>query len=315
MQQTSSLDAPPKKITDRLKPGLRTVWSSGFSRAALPVRLCLGRIYRARVVPGRSGFRLPAIALLLALLCFGCATPGGTSQPDHKFEFSRDTFAFPNELVWEYHYDSKGEWVSNRRNPPAQYAQHCFVLARSTRQFFLNCRFDPSLPKADNKTYSYLIQKVAGSNPRHELSADHKIVIPGYANLREFSEAHEDLLKQNCGGAWQSYFQRGHWRMIFPFSRRQQAGVANSLTEHLTRGDLLVVHVVRFPQLTINHAVVLFDFKSDGDQIVFQMYDPNHPAKPEALTYDRTRTFQMAANDYFPGGRVDVYEVYWKWNY
>lgn len=266
--------------------------------------------------PRRAGSRMALIAILLAIQCFGCATSRRTTTADHKFQFQQDTFAFPNELVWEYHYDSKGNWVSNRRNPPAKYSQHCFVLARSTRQFFLNARFDPALPKADDKTYRSLVRKVAASNPRQALPAGGKIVIPGYANLREFSAAHESLLKENCGGAWQSYFQRGHWRMIFPFSRHQQARVADSLTQHLARGDLLVVHVVRFPQLTINHAVVLFDFNSDENQIAFQMYDPNHPARPELLTYDRaSRTFNMPANDYFPGGRVDIYEVYWKWNY
>ena len=266
--------------------------------------------------PSRACRQMALIAILLAIQCFGCATSRRTTTADHKFQFQQDTFAFPNELVWEYHYDSKGNWVSNRRNPPAKYSQHCFVLARSTRQFFLNARFDPALPKADEKTYRSLVRKVAASNPRQALPAGDKIVIPGYANLREFSAAHESLLKENCGGAWQSYFQRGHWRMIFPFSRHQQARVADSLTQHLARGDLLVVHVVRFPQLTINHAVVLFDFNSDENQIAFQMYDPNHPARPELLTYDRaSRTFNMPANDYFPGGRVDIYEVYWKWNY
>lgn len=271
---------------------------------------------RLKSSPCKTGLHPAVIAILLALQCFGCATSHQLATPDHKFEFQNDTFAFPNELVWEYHYDTKGNWVSNRRNPPAEYAQHCFVLARSTRQFFLNARFDPTLPKADEKTYRELVRKVATSNPRHALPADGKIVIPGYADLRDFSAAHEQLLKESCGGAWQSYFQRGHWRMIFPFSRRQQAQVADSLTNHLVSGDLLVVHVVRFPQLTINHAVVLFGFNAEGNKIAFQMYDPNHPSKPEALTYDRaTRTFQMPANDYFPGGRVDVYEVYWKWNY
>jgi len=261
--------------------------------------------------------RIGSPLLLLAVFCVGCATSARQEAiSHHKFNFQRDTFAFANELVWEYHYDSNGKWVSNRRNPPAHYSQHCFVLARSTRQFFLNGRFDASLPKTDEKTYRSLIREITASNPRHPLPENRKIVIPGYADLREFSEAHEYLLKDNCGGAWQSYFQRGHWRMILPFTRHQQAGVVESLTQHLNRGDLLVVHVVRFPQLTINHAVVLFDFQATSDQITFKIYDPNHPSEPGTLIFDRrSRTFQMPANDYFPGGRVDVYEVYWKWDY
>ncbi len=77
-----------------------------------------------------------------------------------------------------------------------------------------------------------------------------------------------------------------------------------------------VVHVVRFPQLTINHAVVLFAATETTNEIRFATYDPNNPAHPAVLTYDRaSRTFNFPANDYFPGGRVDVYEVYRDWRY
>jgi len=68
--------------------------------------------------------------------------------------------------------------------------------------------------------------------------------------------------------------------------------------------------------LTINHAIVLFDSTHTDGEIMFSTYDPNKPDKPTVLTYHRdTRTFTFPANDYFPGGRVDVYEVYRDWRY
>jgi hypothetical protein len=77
-----------------------------------------------------------------------------------------------------------------------------------------------------------------------------------------------------------------------------------------------VVHLVRFPQLTINHAVVLFDATESEKEIRFTAYDPNNPKIPVPLTYNRaSRTFEFPANDYYPGGRVDVYEVYLDWRY
>ena len=104
--------------------------------------------------------------------------------------------------------------------------------------------------------------------------------------------------------------------MIFPFSRGQQAAMAEQLLAELERNPPVVVHVLLFPQLTINHALVLFGAFQKEHEIIFQVYDPNDPAQPSVMTYDRTtRTFQMPANDYFPGGRVDVYEVYHKWDY
>jgi hypothetical protein len=77
-----------------------------------------------------------------------------------------------------------------------------------------------------------------------------------------------------------------------------------------------LVHVVRFPQLTINHAVLLYAAKETDKEILFTTYDPNKPEHPAMLTFDRaTRTFSFPFNDYWPGGRLDVYEIYRSWKY
>src|SRR5260370_38305921 len=103
---------------------------------------------------------------------------------------------------------------------------------------------------------------------------------------------------------------------MFPFSGGHQAKTAKQLLADLKRDPPVVVHLVRFPQLTINHAVVVIGASQNEKEIPFEIYDPNHPAQPSVITYDRaTRTFLLSANDYFPGGRVDVYEVYHKWDY
>ncbi|PYI79727.1 MAG: hypothetical protein DME26_22915 [Verrucomicrobia bacterium] len=142
------------------------------------------------------------------------------------------------------------------------------------------------------------------------------MVIPGFTDLNAFSLAQEQLLKDECGGAWQSYFQRGNWRMIVPFSRTHQARMAEQLVNSLKRNRPSVVHLARFPSLSINHAVVLFAATETGCEIHFAIYDPNDPEKPATLTYDRTaRTFYFPANFYFAGGRVDVYEIYHAVNY
>jgi hypothetical protein len=247
--------------------------------------------------------------LLLAILC-GCATQKQFfgSRP---FDFQKDTFAYANELVWAYHFDANGKWVHQRREPPPDYMRHCFVVARSARQFFQNAKFDPGLPVADEATYRELIRRVVWTDPSRVLPESKKIVIPGYADLHTFSEAQEHLLKSECGGAWQSYFQRGNWRMIFPLSRASQKRAARRLMAGLKENRPPVVHVVRFPQLTINHAMLVFEAKETENEILFSVYDPNQPDSPKTLTFDRaSRTFSLPANNYFPGGRVDVYEIY-----
>ena len=254
---------------------------------------------------------LPLVCLLLVWLT-GCATP---ADPPHgstrQFNFAKDTFAFANGLVWEYRYDEKGKWTTRRREPRPDYSQHCFVVSRSACQFFENAVFDPARPKADEPAYRRLVDRLVSTNLRKPLTPDRKVVFPGYSDLRSFSQEHEALLKAECGGAWQCYFQRGNWRMIFPFSRHQQAGVATQLQEELRRYGVTVAHLVRFPQLSINHAVVIFEAKATAETILFTTYDPNDPQKPTLITFDRaTRTFQLPPNAYFPGGRVDVYQIY-----
>lgn len=280
--------------------------------------------------PGRIGwFRVPkwvaqgnlllSFAIALVLLN-GCATSPkaapATAAAARPFNFQQDTFAYPNELVWEYFYDTNGVWKSRRREPKPSYSLHCVVVARSARQFFDYARFDPQQPVADEATYRRLVRRVIGTNPRRRIALEQRIVIPGYAGLREFSQAHERLLKQGCGGAWQSYVQRGHWRMIFPFSRHKEERVEQQLLEELQRNHPPIAHLVRFPSLKINHAILVFAAEESPQEIHFLSYDPNHPAEPVTLTFDRqTRTFRLPANDYFPGGRVDVYEIYCRWDY
>jgi hypothetical protein len=263
------------------------------------------------LISGRVGAMLCAAGLMM--LPSGCAT---TQHGERHFEFQTDTFSYANDLVWEYYFDEHGKWRSHPRDPKPDYTHHCFVVARSAMQFFEHARFEPALPVADEATYRRLVRRVVGRSPRHVYADVERVVIPGYANLRTFSAAQEALLKSECGGAWQSYFQHGHWRMIMPLTRGHQERMAAQLVEDLKANRPPVVHVVRFPHLTINHAVVLFDATESATNILFSTYDPNKPDKPAVITFDRaSKTFLFPANDYFPGGRVDVYEIYRDWRY
>ncbi len=250
--------------------------------------------------------------LLLSLCLAGCVTPPSSAIIRERFDFSRDTFAYANELVWEYQFDtSTGGRTTHRRDPPAEYSHHCFVVARCARQFFQHARFDAAQPAVSAAEYRRLIRAVVARSPRRDRRDAARVLIPGYADLHAFSAGQSELLKAECGGAWQSYLQRGHWRMIMPLSRGHQERMARQLVAALQQNRPPVVHVVRFPKLSINHAVLLFDRRESEREIVFSTYDPNEPAKATTLTYDRaSRTFLFPRNLYFAGGRVDVYEIY-----
>jgi hypothetical protein len=281
----------------------------------------MSKFRRAGFEVRRARFRsrgVGALSIGLVLLLCGCAGSGSRNNSlDRPFAFGQDTFSYPNDLVWVYYLDpATGKVRHQHRDIRPDYTHHCFVVARSARQFFQHARFDPAQPPADQATYRKLIRRVAKTSPRQHLDERERIVIPGYTNLFDFSRGQEKLLKAECGGAWQSYFQRGHWRMVFPFSRGHQEQMVEQLRAALRQNRPPVVHIVRFPSLTINHALVLFGVDETPEEIRFAVYDPYDPAKPAQLTFNRKeRQFTFPANDYFVGGKVDIYEVYCAWNY
>jgi hypothetical protein len=250
-------------------------------------------------------------ALLLALLC-GCADLGFRSASfERPFRFEEDSFAFANELIWSYDFDAEGAWRGRATAAPSGYTHRCFVLARSARQFFQHARFDPARPAEGEAALREAVRRVVGTSPRRRLPAPERITIPGFANLRELSLRHEKLLKQELGGPIWSYVERGNWRMVIPFSRRHQADTAERLVAAIDRRRPPIVHLVRFPHITINHAVLLYDYRASADAIDFAAYDPNAPEAPAALRFERaSRRFELDRNAYFQGGRVDVYEIY-----
>jgi len=242
-------------------------------------------------------------------------SPNG--QHATRFQFERDTLAFANELVWAYRLEPGASTMTTfRSDPPPTYAHRCFVMVRSVRQFLYHARFDPALPTVDAGAYRQRIRQVVSRSPRRPSPAAERVVIPGYAGLRSFSEAHEPLLKVECGGAWQSYFLRSHWRMVFPIRRWHQEATARQLVRAIAAGAQPIVHVFQFPRVTINHGLVLYSCAETPSALCFSAYDPNVPEHPVELNYDRLgRAFSLPRNHYWAGGRVKVVQVYRGWLY
>lgn len=251
--------------------------------------------------------------LLASLFLAGSATASaGEVSSRARFDFTRDTFSYVNQTVWRYHMDpATGREVATRKKTPATYSRHCAVVVRAAKQFFDHARFEPFLPKVSAATYRRLVREVIAS-PADTVSPERdRIEIPGYSGLRAFSKDHEAMLKQECGGAWESYFHRGNWRMILPFPRRGQAETAHRLIEELRAGRVAVVWLIRFPQLSINHALLLYGVRQEADEVEFSAYDPNVLGHPSKLVFHRKdRTFTFPRSFYFAGGKVNVYEIY-----
>ena len=232
-----------------------------------------------------------------------------------RFDFDRDTLAFANELVWEYHFDeASGATTARRRVPPPDYALRCFVLVRAARLFLYHARFDPAAEPASDEVYRRLVRAVLGRDPRRLSEPAARVVIPGFAGLREMSVAREALLKTVCGGAWRSYVQRSHWHIVVPVSRRHQHRTARELLEAVRHDSAPIVHLLRFPSLAINHGMVIFDGARTSDGAEFLAYDPNQPEQPARLIYDHARrTFSMPATPYWRGSDLNVFEIFRRW--
>jgi hypothetical protein len=232
-----------------------------------------------------------------------------------RFVFPGDAFAFANETYWEYHFDGpEGKTTFRPRPSKPEYGHRCFVLTRAARLFLFHAHFDPARPALDDDGCRGLVREVLSRPVRQPCAPANKVAIPGFANLREFSAARERLLKAECGGAWRSYVLRSHWRMVFPISRAHQARTAASLKAALRRDFSPVVHLVKFPALTINHSMLFFDAQETAQGIEFQAYDPNNPAQPEKIYFDSARnTFRSPPNSYFAGGGLDLIEIFRNW--
>jgi len=250
----------------------------------------------------------PALGLALALTaCHGIRPLVPAPRP---FEFGVDTFAFSNETVWEYHVDPiRGTSWWRERDPRPPFSLRCGSMARATRQFWERARFDPERPRADPATYARLARDVLATDPRNP--AGPRIVIPGFTDLHAFSAAYPELLQTALASPWQSYLQRGNWRMIFPFRPREQRREAERIAAQIRTGGTVVVHVLRYPELTLNHLVLAYAVEDTPTAMRFLVVDPNDALHPVSLTWRRSAaTFAFAHTPYFPGGPVLAYEVY-----
>ena len=261
-----------------------------------------------RAVPIASQSLRSLLACLLAAI--GCATPP-PGAPGPPLVFPDETFAFANELLSAYEMGPDGRLQMVPRDVPAEYGQNCVSMARAVRVFHAHARFDPSLPRANEETYRRLIEAILARDPRQKRPVFDRFVIPGYANLYEFSQGEEVLLKLSVDDRLVGYFQRGNWRMIMAFSRSHQSTMAKRFVDNVRRGEAPVVHIIRFPNIDINHMIVIYDVEETRDAIFFDFYDPNYPGDRLRMRYDRSeRSFEFPQNDFFAGGPVRAYEVY-----
>ena len=250
------------------------------------------------------------LAIGVALLLTACVSvppapsagrPNGTSVAG--FAFETDTFAFPNEI--------------RARHPDRDdlYANYCFVLARGLRQFFGFARFDPAAPRLSQAEYVERVRALAAHAPwEPPAPADARVVIPGYANLREFSRAQESAVKEGLGGRFWTLVHWTNWRVTFPVTGGHQATVAREVMDELDAGHLVQLLVTNWPKPELNHTVVAFAYRPGAQGVEFIVWDPNDPAEPGVMTFDSEASRFRASRIYdTEPGLIRAFRMYYSW--
>jgi hypothetical protein len=238
---------------------------------------------------------------------------------EHPFSFDRDTLAFANETALEFHEGIASPRHETGPERPKRFTQHCFVMSRTVVQFRKFVRFDPSQPPLDDRQLADRIRNVTSRIPwGPPLAMRDRVTIPGYRDLRALSRERADILQENIGLGWPTYFRPGNWRILLPHGPAQQARTHAELERALGRGEFFVAYLTNFPEsLNINHGVLVYTQQKKsghGDQSNkqrYRVYDPNHPDGPRTLEWSQGDSCFLYQRDTdFVGGRVVVWQVY-----
>jgi hypothetical protein len=253
--------------------------------------------------------RVALVLLAVALGASGCAASSRTPRTDALatsaatpgFVFARDTFAFRNEI--------------RSLHPDVEdlYANYCFVLAKGLRQFFQAARFDPDAPKLDHAGYVERVRAIAEHPPwEPALAPDVRVVIPGYADLREFSAAQTDAVKEGLGSRFWTLVHWTNWRVTLPVTASHQAHVADEIADDLREGHLVQLLVTNWPVPELNHTVVAFAFQEAAGDRLFHVWDPNEPDAPGIVTFEHAarRFWATRVYDTRPGP-IRVFRMYY----
>ncbi|HXM33209.1 MAG TPA: hypothetical protein VN921_06105 [Chthoniobacterales bacterium] len=249
--------------------------------------------------------------------CLWISAAGAAVGP--SFSFDRDTFAFANETVFEYHQGHASLRHENGAQKPKRFTSHCFVMSRGAAQFRKFARFDPTLSPLDDRQLAAQIRKVASRKPwAAPLAIQDRITIPGYPDLRALSRARAGIVQENIGLGWPTYFRPGNGRILMPHGPVQQARTQAALERVLARGEFFVAYLTTFPEsLSINHGVLVYakgrnaGRENSAEKLRYRVYDPNHPEGPRTLEWSQRDSCFLYQRDWdFVGGRLVVWQVY-----
>jgi hypothetical protein len=241
--------------------------------------------------------------MLRAFIFFVASAVAGAAQFDPR----RDGFAFANETSLAYGTDEAGRLTMAGKLSPPPFTHRCLCMVRGALQFWKFARFEPHAPRLTAARYRERVRKVFRMQSWMPARPGKlRLVIPGYANLWEFSKAHRRMVQEEIGAGWVTYIRPGNWRMACPVTRFFQGATARAAARSLPEALFLT----KWPSM--NHAVLAYraDRLPDG-RMRFHVYDPNYPGETARLDYVPARAlFDFERRFYWPGGEVRAFRIY-----
>lgn len=239
------------------------------------------------------------------------------NRATRPFQFPQDRFAFANETVWNYA-DGELQGIGlpdemQEQQQGARYSRRCFVLSRAALQFFKFASFQPEQPGLSEQELVQRLRKLVAVDVwREPLEASQRIVFPGFSGVDDLSRLHPQLLQQYLGAGWTTYIRLGNFGIPLPLSSGHQQRTFEFLEQSLQVEMPVILWLVNFPSLNINHTVLVYRQREINDDVhIFEVYDPNDTSEAKELHYDASScTFSFQRTFYFPGGDVKVRPVY-----
>jgi hypothetical protein len=249
-------------------------------------------------------------------LCCGIISIGwfASSAKAAAFRFDRDTLAFENSTVFDYHQGVPHLRRGSEKEKTPKYTRRCFTMCRTVLQFQKFARFDPHGSPLNDEDLARRVRSITRHPAWHPpFAPEQRIVVPGYANLRELSEKRGWVLQKNIGLGWPTYTRIGNYRMFYKHDPAYQEATHQRLNQTLSRGELFVAYLSDFPTLHINHAVLVYAKKpsSNGRIDRYNCYDPNHQDGPRELAWSEDKkAWDYQKDQEFVGGFTRVFQVY-----
>lgn len=236
----------------------------------------------------RSLVRLCATALLLSLCLTGCSVFRQSAKVPapgpRAFDFATDTLAV---RLTEPALGEEKEALAD----PALLGH---IDAHVSRQFFLHARFDPAQKPPGTETRAALVRQVLKREAHETPSYEQRVVIPGYANLREFSRLQGHLLRAEsslvCGCENRASL------LVKAFGRDSgKDAVVSAIVASVAANRPTLVRLYRQHALHYNRSLLVFDSHPGEGQVCLTAYDPAAPRRPVELTFNRvTRAFALS---------------------